>query len=165
MRVRSLPSADTSAGAEEGQRVVPDQVVVPGLGDVDAGVVIDHRTVGADLDATDRIRHVDDADERDEPGELDVEAGEFDTVLDGAGETAVVEGDVDGLGRIALGVAFFIRALRDADDEVAREADRDRVGLVLGDVQEDVDVVECPGLVSPPSRRCRPGPRGCRSRR
>ena len=139
--------ADAVAAAEERQRALALQRPGARIGKVDARVRVDDGAIGADVDTADRIRHLDDADELDEPGELDVETGQVLHRVHGAGEAAVVEGDVDRLGRPALRVAVLVHAVRDRHEQVAREADCDRVRLVLRDVQQDVDVVEHATLI------------------
>ncbi len=107
------------AAAEEGEGRLALQGPSAGFRQIDAGVLVDDGAVGADLDAADRIRHVDHAVERDLPGELDVQPGQGLDRVHRAGEAAVEERDVDRLRRPALDVAFLIGAVRDVDDEVA----------------------------------------------
>jgi hypothetical protein len=100
-----------------------------------------HRAGHADVDTADRVGHVHNAHEVHFPGELDLQAGELADGLGGAGQASVVEGRVDRLGGDVLGVAVGIHAVWYFDDQVAREAHRDRVGLVGRHVQQDRDVV------------------------
>src|SRR6201999_3081133 len=107
--------------------------------EVDARGGFDERARRADAHATDRVRHLDDAVEGDETGEVVLDAREVLDLHNDEGQPAVGQRGVDR----QAGASPALGTLGVRNDHVAREAHRGREGVVRRYVQQDGDVVQC----------------------